>query len=76
MCSDGQEEFVIGFKKTRLKVDSDHFSATTPHQEDSIETLEENLQELHVCVGSGQGTMINISVGGFLALKTIFISNN
>lgn len=31
-----------------LGVDGDDFTATTSNQEDPIQTLEENLQELHV----------------------------
>lgn len=35
-----------------LRVDSNDFTATASHQEDPVQTLEENLQELHVWDGS------------------------
>lgn len=38
-----------------LGVDGDDFTATTSNQEDPIQTLEENLQELHVWENSSQG---------------------
>lgn len=31
-----------------LRVDGDDLTAAAPHQEDSVETLQQNLQELHV----------------------------
>lgn len=38
-----------------LGVDGDDFTATASNQEDPIQTLEENLQELHVWENSSQG---------------------
>lgn len=42
----------VSFSFLFLRVDSDDFTATSSHQEDSVETLEENLQELHVVLVS------------------------
>lgn len=38
-----------------LRIDGDDFTATASHQEDPVQTLEENLQELHVYKDSSQG---------------------
>ena len=39
-----------------LGVDGDDFTATASHQEDPVQTLEENFQELHVWEDKSQGT--------------------
>lgn len=38
-----------------LRVNGDNFTATASHQEDPVQTLHENLQELHVWEDSSQG---------------------
>lgn len=38
-----------------LRVDGDDFTATASHQQDPVQTLKENLQELHVWEESSQG---------------------
>lgn len=42
----GAREFCIFFSS--LRVNGDNFTATASHQEDPVQTLHENLQELHV----------------------------
>lgn len=49
VCRVGRERFFF------LRIDGDDFTATAPHQEDPVQTLEENLQELHVWEESSQG---------------------
>lgn len=51
-----------------LGVDGDDFSATSSHQEDAVETLQENLQELHVWEEQSQGrAACSIAPGEFKA---------
>lgn len=52
VCRVGRKRF---FKTFSLRVNGDNFTATTSHQQDPVQTLHENLQELHVWEDSSQG---------------------
>lgn len=46
-----------------LRVNCDDFTATASHQEDPVQTLHENLQELHVWEDNGQGVHLHLNCG-------------